>query len=187
MISPDELLASVASFLDECNVPYMIVGSFASNLHGMPRATLDADIVVEIDEQKIDSLGLKLGRRFYLDTEAAKKSLFFQTMFNAVHIETAFKIDFLPRKRRDFSKEEFRRRGSDLLAGRLCFFATAEDTVLSKLEWSKKGQSERQFLDAVNVVKLQRERLDFEYLRRWAADLGIQDFLEKALHEIDRI
>ena len=53
MISPDELLASVAVFLDDCNVPYMIVGSFASNLHGLPRATYDADVVIEIDGQKM--------------------------------------------------------------------------------------------------------------------------------------
>jgi hypothetical protein len=64
MIPPDELLASVASFLDDCDVPYMIVGLFASNLHGLPRATLDADVVVEIDAQKIDCLSLKLGEGF---------------------------------------------------------------------------------------------------------------------------
>lgn len=185
MISPDELLASVASSLDDCNVPYMIVGSFASNLHGLPRATHDADVVVEIDGQKIDSLSLKLGEGFYFDTEAAKKALFFQSMFNVIHMETGFKIDFLPRKRREFSQEEFRRRGADELAGRLCFFATPEDTILSKLEWSKKGQSERQFLDAVNVAKLQRDRLDMEYLQHWATELAIQDLLENVLHEIE--
>ncbi len=125
MISPDELLASVASLLDECNVPYMIVGSFASNLHGLPRATHDADVVVEIDEHQIDALYLKIGEEFYFDTNAAKKALFFKTMFNVIHFETGFKIDFLPRKKRTFSEEEFRRRGVDELAGRLCFFSNS--------------------------------------------------------------
>lgn len=184
MISPDELLASVVSVLDECHVPYMIVGSFASNLHGMPRATQDADIVVEIDDKKIDCLASKLGTDFYFDAIAAKKALYFQSMFNAIHFGSGFKVDFLTRKGRDFSREEFKRRNSDNLAGRPCFFASPEDTILSKLEWSRKGQSERQFLDAVNVIKLQRDRLNFEYLRHWAAVLAIQDLFEKALLEI---
>jgi len=107
-------------------------------------------------------------------------------MFNAIHLETGFKIDFLIRKKRRFSIEEFKRKRAVELAGRLCFFATPEDTMLSKLEWSKKGQSERQFLDAVSVAKLQRDRLDTEYLLRWGRDLNVEDLLGRVLFEIGR-
>lgn len=70
-------------------------------------------------------------------------------------------------------------------AGGMYWFSSPEDTILAKLEWSKKGDSERQFLDAVNVAKVQAKNLDFEYLRYWAADLQIETQLNKLLQEIE--
>ena len=46
-----------------------------------------------------------------------------------------------------------------------------------------KQVSERQWLDVVGVMKVQGAALDLEYLRRWAAELGVDDLLETALHE----
>jgi hypothetical protein len=45
------------------------------------------------------------------------------------------------------------------------------------------GVSERQWLDAVGVIAVQRDALDLSYLRRWAAELGVGDLLERALDE----
>jgi hypothetical protein len=56
-----------------------------------------------------------------------------------------------------------------------------EDAILSKLEWAKESESERQLRDAAGVAATQGDRLDFEYLRKWAADLGVSDLLEKIL------
>jgi len=49
--------------------------------------------------------------------------------------------------------------------------ASAEDTVLSKLEWYRLGgeTSDRQWRDLLNVLKVQGERIDTVYLRHWAA------------------
>jgi hypothetical protein len=67
---------------------------------------------------------------------------------------------------------------------RKCWFATAEDTILAKLEWSKMGESERQFNDAANIAKVQKENLDVAYLRRWAGDLKVGDLLNRLLQEL---
>ena len=32
----------------------MIAGSFASNIHGLPRATQDADVVIEVEEKILE-------------------------------------------------------------------------------------------------------------------------------------
>jgi len=58
-----------------------------------------------------------------------------------------------------------------------------EDTVLAKLEWFRLGGevSDRQWRDVLGVLKVQGERLDLVYLRRWAAALRIADLLEQAL------
>jgi hypothetical protein len=53
--------------------------------------------------------------------------------------------------------------------------ATPEDVILSKLEWSKLGSSERQWADALQVARTQGEKLDLAYMERWAIELGVED------------
>jgi hypothetical protein len=68
---------------------------------------------------------------------------------------------------------------------RRAYVASAEDIVLSKLEWYRLGgeMSDRQWRDALGVLKVQGERLDLEYMRRMAAGLGVADLLSRALEE----
>jgi hypothetical protein len=53
--------------------------------------------------------------------------------------------------------------------------ATPEDVILSKLEWSKLGSSERQWEDALHVARTQKEHLDLAYLEKWAVELGVAE------------
>lgn len=161
----------------------MIAGSFASNLHGMPRATNDADIIVVLTHEHIDCLRKKLEGNFYFDSESAVAALNEQLMFNVVHFETGFKIDLIIRKSRPFSHEEFRRRIRAPFHEIEPWFTSVEDTILTKLEWSKLGDSERQFLDAVYVARVAK-KLDFSYLQRWASELQIVEQLDRLLKEI---
>jgi hypothetical protein len=165
----------------------MIVGSFASNIYGIARATQDADLVVEINVTGIEKLGDALGEEFYFDVEGAKESLRLGVMFNAVHYASGLKIDLIVLKKRSFDHEEFQRKKLTNFAGKKCWFATAEDTILAKLEWSKMGESERQFNDAVNIAKVQGKNLDIAYLRHWAADLQIENLLNRLLEEINQL
>ena len=61
-----------------------------------------------------------------------------------------------------------------------------EDSILSKLEWSREGASERQFLDALAVARTQGDDLDLAYLKRWAQELGLTAELERLLSEAKR-
>lgn len=79
-----------------------------------------------------------------------------------------------------FSSEELRRREVGQLGQRNVDFATAEDTILTKLEWAKLGDSERQYGDAVGIIQIQRARLDWPYLERWAGQLGVLELLHRA-------
>ena len=68
---------------------------------------------------------------------------------------------------------------------RTAYVATAEDTILAKLEWYRMGGgvSERQWRDVLGVMKVQADRLDLAYLRQWADQLNVSDLLERALTE----
>jgi len=71
--------------------------------------------------------------------------------------------------------------------GRTAYFATPEDIILSKLEWYRMGGevSVRQWNDAVGVLKVQGERLDRDYLSRWASELAVEDLLDRARAEAE--
>lgn len=184
-MTSEDALKLILFKLDECGIPYMITGSFASNIHGLPRATQDADVVIEVEPRTLERFLESLGLAFYRSMEAAMEALAREEMFNVVHLETGFKVDLIVRKSRPFSRIEFSRRQPAFYLGENRWFATAEDTILAKLEWSKRAGSERQFNDALNVAKLQRENLDRAYLEKWARELDILDLLKKLLREME--
>lgn len=56
---------------------------------------------------------------------------------------------------------------------------SAEDTILSKLEWARKaGGSEKQIADAVGVFEV-NPKVDRVYIERWARELGILDLWQE--------
>lgn len=184
-MNPEDALQLVLTRLDECEIPYMITGSFASNMHGVPRATQDAGVVViGADQGSLDTFLESLGTEFYASHEAAREALETQSIFNVVHLETGFKVDLIMRKSRPFSQIEFSRRQQVIYLGQSRWFATAEDVILAKLKWAKMGNTERQFTDAVNVAKIQGKALDGAYLQKWAGELEIGKLLEKLFREL---
>lgn len=60
---------------------------------------------------------------------------------------------------------------------------SAEDTVARKLRWYALGDevADRQWSDAVGVLKVTRERLDPAYVRRIATAFEVEDPLRRAL------
>lgn len=94
-------------------------------------------------------------------------------MFNVVDIGQGWKLDLVIIKDRPFSRSEFDRRLPMELAGIRAFVATAEDTILAKLEWSRLGRSERQLRDVVGMLAVSKDSLDRSYLAHWAEELGL--------------
>jgi hypothetical protein len=171
-----EVLARVTRLLADLGVPYMVTGSLASSVHGRPRTTHDADIVIDPTPPALDRLVAELqAGGFHVDAAVAREALRTRRQFNAISTASAFKVDLIVRKDRPFSREEFRRREPADLGGTPVSLASAEDAVLSKLEWSKKGGSERQLADAAGILAVKGPSLDRDYIERWARELGILD------------
>lgn len=174
-----DVVVHVIAILDDIGLEYMIAGSFASNYHGVPRMTQDADIVVDARGPTILALVERLAPDFYVSEDAARQAVRTRGMFNAIHLDTGFKVDVILKKSRPFSDAELARRQPGSLAGKPAVFATAEDTILTKLEWAKQGQSERQYQDALQLAQLQVTRLDWAYIEHWAQALGIDDLVAR--------
>jgi transcription termination factor Rho len=81
---------------------------------------------------------------------------------------------------RPFSVTEFERRVPANVLGVEVFVATAEDTVLAKLEGSKASRSDRQVQDVVDLLRVRGSDLDRAYLDHWARELGVADLLGAA-------
>jgi len=83
-MSPEEALQHVLDKLEDCGIDYMITGSFASNMHGVPRTTYDADIVIEIETGSLDKFIRSLGNEFYASLEVARAAVSSRSMFNVI-------------------------------------------------------------------------------------------------------
>jgi hypothetical protein len=178
------LLERLVRMLDSSGVPFMIAGSFASTAHGVPRTTQDLDVIIDPPTpQALDALVASMSPdEYYVDAEAAREALSRRSMFNVIDHASGWKVDFIVRKNRAFSRDEFARRMPLTLLDVPVFVASPEDTVVAKVEWSQQsGGSERQRRDVAGVVATMGDQLDRAYIDRWIRQLGLEEEWASAL------
>jgi hypothetical protein len=167
----------------------MVSGSIVSSLQGEPRATHDADLVIDISAEDLPALlGALDDPSLYLDDQAAASAVSQHRMFNLIDTTTGDKVDFWPLTDTAFDRSRFTRRIAVEALGMRLVVSAPEDTILKKLEWSRQsGGSEKQFGDALRVYEVQAGQLDEEYLRNWATELGVADLLARLLEEAEPV
>lgn len=187
-MTPTEVLIEVTSVFEDLQIPYLVVGSFASSARGVRRATVDADIVAQVTLEHVEEIVKRLSSRdFYIDDLSVQRAITWERAFNVIHRESMFKVDIYVR-RDDFSKKEIERRQAEKIlpdSDTVVYIATSEDTVIAKLLWFRKGGevSDRQWSDILGVIKVQRDRLDYDYMLEWSERLGLRDLLDRAIGE----
>lgn len=172
----EDVLARVLGLLEEMGIPFMLVGSFASNYYGEPRSTHDADVVIQTTTEGAGRIEAALGEDFIVGDGRAAVARGEQ--FNAIHVATSFKVDFWPLRDDPFDQHAFLRRRPVVLFGRQACLPTAEDLILQKLRWAKETESAQQRHDVEAIIRGQEGRLDWEYLRLWADRLSVRGSLE---------
>jgi len=182
------VVLEVVGILEELGVKYHLGGSFAAAVHGVPRQTRDADVVVDLDAGSAAQLVERLRGDFYIDANATSAAVARRETFNAIHLATGFKVDFFVAGSGDFDAGELDRSELQLIAAdppRSAWVKSAEDTVLRKLQWFRDGGgvSDRQWNDVLGILMAQGDRLDQSHLRRWSDALGVADLLDRALRE----
>lgn len=156
----------------------MLTGSFAMHFYATPRMTRDIDIVIELNEGAAKSLCSALGAEFYADDQMAVQAVRDNSMFNVIFQNAALKVDFVMRKRTEYGKEAFsRKRHMDIL-GHKVMVSTAEDLILSKLDWAKESESEMQLRDVANLLKVRE--LDTDYIEVWVKKLELTKIYAKS-------
>lgn len=186
MTTEEEILGRVVEILDRLAVPYMVTGSIATSYHGRPRATHDADVVIDPTAAQLDALVAALDRSgFHVHPDGAREALRLRSQFNIIEMTAATKIDLIIRKARAFSIAEFdRRQRVDLPFARGVAVITAEDAIVSKLDWARRtGDGERHIRDAVGVLEI-NPGIDRSYVAHWAERLGLTDLWERLTRAI---
>lgn len=179
-------IAGVVAALEKLGINYLIGGSVASSVHGLPRSTQDADLVADIKTAQVTELAAQLENRYYLDETALREAVQRRSSFNLIDQQTLLKVDIFVLKEQPFNQVSFSRRQETLVEQSFRPFQiyTPEDILLQKLVWFQAGGqvSERQWLDVLGILKMQ-EHLDRPYLEEWANRLNLAGLLAKAWQE----
>jgi hypothetical protein len=177
----------VLDALEALQIPYMVVGSFASTFWGRPRMTHDADLVVEMPAEVVPDLAGLLAPHFYAPLFVIEDAVRKRGQFNAIHLDYAFKVDLWLLKDSPYDVACFERRLLGVIFDREVWVSSPEDVILSKLLWYRAAPAlERQLQDVIEVYEIQEPYLEHDYLDRWASRLGIADLLGRVKREAAR-
>jgi hypothetical protein len=177
----------IAAF-DALGVRYYVTGSVASSAHGIARASLDVDVVAEIDPAHVDRIAAIIESEYYVPRERMRAAAEDRASFNLIHLTTMFKVDVFVAKDRAFDRHAVDRASPQKIDessdSPVFNVGSAEDIVLAKLEWFRRGgeTSERHWRDIVGILRV-TQAVDRAYLTTWAAALGVGDLLERAVAE----
>jgi hypothetical protein len=181
MRTEQELLVDCLQRLNGLGIPYMLVGSMASNFWGIPRSTHDLDFVLMLHRADVDRFAAAFRDGFFVQSESIRSAFSPPHQFNALDELSALKVDFWLLKDDAYERNAFSRRRQVTLFGAPASVTTAEDVILHKLFWHKLSPSERQLQDAGGVYAVQGDALDLAYLRHWAPILEVHQQLEDLL------
>jgi hypothetical protein len=185
---PIAVTVKVTRLLEKLGIPYLIGGSLASTLYGMVRTTQGSDIVADMRPEHVQPFVTSLQDEFFMDEEMIVESIRRNSSFNLIHRASMFKVDVFIPSQDPFHRSQLARAQKQIFSTHpevSARFSSAEDIILSKLEWYRRGGevSERQWRDVLGVLKIQAGRLDLDYLREWARELKVSDLLERTLKE----
>lgn len=188
-MSADDLLAALqpvlAAFRD-LGVPHFVGGSLASSTHGVARASIDVDIIAELEPAHVRRFVSALADAYYADEYRIETAVRERRSFNLIHPATMFKVDVFVSRQRAFDRSSMARVAHEPLdqdpKAAPVPLASAEDVLLAKLERYRRGGevSERQWL---GILRVGQTTLDISYLNQWAVVLGVADLLQRAIAE----
>ena len=179
LLSMVEALKDFVSRVDGLGINYMVTGSLAMSVYITPRMTMDIDVVIEIRSNDAERFANQFLDGYYVNPNSIRRAIDNRSMFNIVNQVQSVKIDCIPRKDDEFSRERFKRRVMVSIDDVKFWAITKEDLILAKLIWASESHSEVQFRDISNLVD---SGYDLEYVNHWSERLHLDDTW-KALSE----
>lgn len=176
---PTDPLLRIASYLDELGLEYAVTGSVAGIFYGLMRQTYDIDITVELPNQSVPRVVAALQQDYFIDEVSVLDAVRSGSMFNVLPHGGGDKVDLIVLTDTEFERTKLARRQQVEWKGGLVWVLTAEDLVLSKLDWARDSGSRHQYPD-VRAIMDSGSAADHEYLDEWIRRLDLQHVLDAA-------
>lgn len=176
-----DLLLYFSHVLSLNNIPYLLTGSFAVSYYGYPRATHDIDFIIEIADEKSNTIVRvirSLKKNFTFASNVDQESITTPTLFNLYHGVTGIKIDFWVVDKKEFF-EKYSRRQIMTIDNQDISLVSPEDLILNKLKWCKEVFSEKHLSDCIGIWKIQNKKLDLKYLTQKVKEYDVSTLYEK--------
>lgn len=176
-LPPLRHLRDAIAVLEAQGIPYMVIGGFAVRLWGLPRPTYDADLAVQVGDDRLPDLFSALEdagfdvpveyRRGFLDRLAGLAK------FKATQLDEGriWDTDFFLARDPLLTSAMQRRKRVELDEGAMEVIAPEDLVLLKLLAYRRKDQ-----LDIEEILLVNRQ-LDWAHLDRWAARLDVLDRL----------
>jgi hypothetical protein len=168
-MTADEAAVAVIEALDRARIPFMIVGSLASNFHGIPRATRDADFLIQIGPGSMSALAATLPAGLDLAPQTAFETVTGTTRYLVTLRQSPFACELFVCGDDPHDAARFGRRERVRALGREVSMATAEDMVITKLRWASLANRGKDRDDVRNIIAVRSADLDWAYIERWCA------------------
>ena len=165
---------------NESEIKYVLIGGIAVNYYGRPRSTLDADIIIERDENKIKILEQKLRSNNFLVSD----NEIIDAVNDKTHCSIFWDKDILLRldiktPTRLLEEEALMNRKKITVFDKKIFIQIPEEIIIAKLIYG----SDQDHDDAYSMILRQGDKLNYELLHRLSKREGVQEKLEKLLEE----
>ena len=177
MEAVERLMMRVVEACERLRLPYYVTGSYASMTWGEPRYTNDVDVVVELPSWKVREFCAAFPMPdFYVSEEAAMDAARAPSQFNILWTGEGVKADIMVFRDSPFDASRLSRaRKVDVPEVGSVMVAAPEDINLKKLQFFREGGSDKHTRDITSVIKTQGNKIDFAYIERWVARIGVRD------------
>jgi hypothetical protein len=178
-MTSDEAVESVIDALEQSGIPYMIVGSFASNYYGIARSTKDADLLISLGEHSIEELCSRLNPELRFDPQMAFEPATFASK-NVIHLQgKPFEIELFHLTDDPHNVKQFQRRRRVKYGNWDTWIPTAEDVIIIKLRWALQLKRRKDEDDVRDVIAVQQSNVDWSYVESWCDKHGTRQLLDE--------
>ena len=171
MRSMNEILKLVCEFLNEEKILYVVVGGLAVLFYGIPRTTMDIDIIIAMDMDETKRFAEFLNENDFFADEEDIKTAFEEKSHATIEDKTSMARLDIKGIYGENDRITLERRSKVSLADFEFYVASPEDTIANKLLFG----SEQDVKDAEGIYARQFENLDMAYLEKWCKKLGVYD------------
>jgi hypothetical protein len=183
-MTDQEATLTVIDALEALSISYMMVGSLSSNVYGIPRATQDADFVIQLGSESLTRLADNLGAAFRFDPQMTFETATMTRRHVLKVVGIPFTIELFHLSDDPHDQERFRRRRRIKTMGREVNMPTVEDVIITKLRWALMAGRSKDREDVRNIIVIQDQNIDWSYVHGWSDQHGTRALLDEIRRSI---